>query len=59
MMDKQNVKLDAAGRVDVGYYMRLAHEQRSEYIAEKASGLVAKIKSLFDSEPVGKLNLGH
>lgn len=58
-MTKQNVKLDDTGRVDVEYYMRLAHEQRSEYIAEKTSALFAKVKSLFQSAPVGKLTPSH
>ncbi|MDI9243868.1 RSP_7527 family protein [Marinobacter sp. CHS3-4] len=58
-MNKQNVKLDAAGRVDVAYYMRLAHEQRSEYIAEQMAALVAKVKSLFQGGSVGKLSPSH
>jgi hypothetical protein len=58
-MTEQNVKLDATGRVDVAYYMRLAHEQRSEYIAKKAAGLVTRIKSLFQAAPIGKLSASH
>jgi hypothetical protein len=58
-MTEQNVKLDATGRVDVEYYMSLAREQRSEYIAKKAAGLVARIKSLFQAVPIGKLSASH
>ena len=39
--------------------MRLAHEQRSEYIAEKTAALFAKVKSLFQSAPVGKFSPSH
>ena len=58
-MNKQDVKLDATGRIDVQYYLRLAHEQRSEYIAEKTAALFAKVKSLFQSAPVGKFSPSH
>jgi len=58
-MAKQDIKLDSTGRVDVQYYMRLAHEQRSEYIAEKTAAFIAKVKGLFQAAPAGKLSHSH
>jgi hypothetical protein len=40
------IKLDAAGRVDVEYYVSQAHQMRGEYLATAGQQLIAWIARL-------------
>jgi len=46
-MANQAPKLNEQGTIDVDDYMQIARQQRSEYIAQMAASLKAKIKSFF------------
>ncbi|MEQ5836126.1 hypothetical protein [Marinobacter sp. R17] len=57
-MAKQALKTDSLGNIDIDYYIQVAHQQRSEYVAELGSALKAKIKGLFSAQPA-KLSTSH
>lgn len=57
-MLEHDLKLDDHGNINVDYYIRLAHKQRSEYVAELGSSLKSKIKGFFRVE-LSKLSTSH
>lgn len=57
-MDYQAPKLNEHGTIDIAYYKKLAAQERSEYIAQMAVSLKAKIKSLFHVK-LPKLSTSH
>lgn len=46
-MTNQTMKLNDRGIIDVDYYTRIGRQQHSDYIAQKAASLKARIKSFF------------
>ncbi len=57
-MANQAPKLNEQGSIDVDYYMQIARQQRSEYIAQMTASLKAKIKSFFHVT-LPKLSASH
>ncbi|MCM0612561.1 hypothetical protein KFJ24_08775 [Marinobacter sediminum] len=57
-MSNQAPKLDEQGNIDVDYYTKIARQERSEYIAQMAASLKAKIKSFFHVT-LPKLSTSH
>ncbi|WP_165495664.1 RSP_7527 family protein [Marinobacter halodurans] len=57
-MAKQTLKTDTLGNIDIDYYIQIAHQQRSEYVAELGSALKARIKGFFRAQPA-KLSTSH
>lgn len=57
-MTYQTPKLNEQGTIDIDYYTKLASQERSEYIAQMAVSLKAKIKSFFHVK-LPKLSISH
>lgn len=57
-MTYQAPKLDELGNIDIDYYISIARQQRSEYIAQTATSLKARIKSFFHVT-LPKLSTSH
>lgn len=57
-MANQPLKLNDQDSVDVDYYIRIARQQRSEYIAQLAASLKGRIKSYLHMA-LPKLSTGH
>lgn len=50
-MAKNEVKRDSLGNIDIDYYLDAARKERSEYLAELGSALVAKVKNALRIAP--------
>ncbi|WP_168203196.1 RSP_7527 family protein [Marinobacter fonticola] len=50
-MTEQDLKLDARGNVDVDYYVKLARQQRNQYMGELGAAFASKVKALFRVAP--------
>lgn len=50
-MAKNDVERDALGNIDIDFYLDAARKERSDYLAELGSALVAKIKNAFRIVP--------
>lgn len=57
-MTEQKPRLNQYGSVDVDYYVQLALKQRSEYIAQLATALKARVKAFFHI-PLPKTFVSH
>lgn len=57
-MSYHTPKLNENGSIDIEYYTKLAHQQRSEYVAQMAAALKANIKSFFQVK-LPKLSASH
>lgn len=57
-MTNHEYKLDTYGNVDIDYYLKLARQQRAQYVAELGSAFAAKVKALFRVAPT-KLSTSH
>jgi hypothetical protein len=57
-MTNQAPKLNELGTIDIDYYTMIARQQRSEYIAQMATSLKARIKSFFHVT-LPKLSTSH
>lgn len=57
-MANQTMKLNDRGVIDVDYYTRIGRQQHSDFIAQKAASLKARIRS-FCHVTLPKLSTSH